>query len=74
MFPGIHVNRIGEWTGKPLHHRSIKTSMFTPEQNTHFITHTLLLLLTSYIYIKSISARKQQVLVEAGGDNRYSSQ
>ena len=41
--------------------------------NTHFNTHTLLLL-TIYIYIKSISARKQQVLVEAGGDNWYSSQ
>ena len=36
-------------------------------------THTLLLL-TIHIYIEPISARKEQVLVEAGGDNRYSSQ
>ena len=37
-------------------------------QITH-LKHTLLLL-TIYIYIKSFSTRKQQVLVEAGGDNR----
>ena len=52
-FPGLHVlhvNRIGDYTDRPLiiilyswplHHRSIKTSMVTPEHN---ITDHLLVL------------------------------
>ena len=69
MFPGIHVNRIGEWTGRPLHHRSIKTSMVTPEQNTHFI------IIINKLHLHKVHFRPQIAgASRAGGYNRKSSQ